>query len=156
MFVRFFSIVLLGAMACFPCFAEDEKVPLMDEEDLNFNLTEDAFGNKIEVEEVDEPPALKIDASRSLSQNLKQNSASDDFTQDVKERAGAAQNWVKNFFKSKDRKADSIQSLLKENKLKAKTRRSNAAVFDISGNGVDLVVIHPGEALLQLPFFFCL
>lgn len=41
-----------------------EKISVMDEEDLNFNLQEDAFGNKLNQKEV-----IKVDPSRSLSQN---------------------------------------------------------------------------------------
>lgn len=125
------TIGLFCLLCSTPSFAEDGALTVMDEDDLNFPVDEDAFGNKIEVEEVDEPEPVKINPSRSLSENFKQRDPFEDAKNDVKTTAGAAQNWIKKFFQ--DRKTDSIQKLLDENKLKANTKRSNAAVFDIAG-----------------------
>ncbi len=127
---------------------------LMDEDDLGFDITEDAFGNKVKTnsgmqnlsipavsvtntlsednEDTDVQP-VHIDASRSLSQNLKQTPQISLETPVVstlpKENA---QNWLKNLFKSKN-DSDSIKELMEENKKKTVKRRSNAAVFDIAG-----------------------
>ena len=60
---------------------------VMDEDDLNFPVDEDAFGNKIEVEEVDEPEPVKINPSRSLSENFKQRDPFEDAKNDVKPEA---------------------------------------------------------------------
>lgn len=118
-------------------FAQNEPVALVDDKDLQLDLTEDAFGNKLDARQttpdINVVPEMKIDTSRSLSQNLKQNEVRTEVVPVQKTKTETAQNWVKNLFKSKDRKSDSIQKLLDENKDKLKTRRSNAAVFDIAG-----------------------
>ncbi|MBR2300037.1 MAG: hypothetical protein IJ870_05645 [Alphaproteobacteria bacterium] len=147
MFIRFVFLILFSFFATLPCFAQDRELTVMDADDLNFNITEDAFGNKIEVEE-DSAAPVKVDTSRSLSQNLKQNPTIDELTSEVKDTAGAAQSWVKNLFKS-NKKSDSIQKLLDENKKKAKARRSNAAVFDISGVMLQMSYQQAEEQLLK-------
>jgi len=119
----------------------------MDKADLNFNLTEDAFGNKVDIADSTDQ-ALKIDTSRSLSQNFKDNAPTDESSLSVENKMGAAQNWVKNLFKS-DAKSDSIQKLLDENKAKAKNKRSNAAVFDVAGVMLQMSYAQAEEQLLK-------
>lgn len=127
---------------------------MMDEDDLGFDMTEDAFGNKLnedsdvpnlsiqpitvsdtsektEQNEYVEP--MTIDASRSLSQNLKKTPQQDTEPLIQTPKKENAQSWLKNLFKSNDSKSNSIQELLDENKKKTVKKRSNAAVFDIAG-----------------------
>lgn len=128
----------------------------MDEDDLGFDMTEDAFGNKLGQDSdmpnlsIDPIPTtvsdsdqnigdeevtdgqIILDPSRSLSQNLKQSPQLPEESFTSQKKKENAQNWLKNLFKSKD-KTDSIQELLDENKKKMLKRRSNAAVFDIAG-----------------------
>ncbi len=138
-------------LLCMPSFAKDGSLPVMDEEDLNFDLKEDAFGNKIEVEDDEEekPGIIEIDTSRSLSQNLKKNLPTEDIKSEVKETVGSAQNWVKNLFKGTKSQSESIQNLLSESQKRAKAKRSNAAVFDISGVMLQMSYQQAEEQLLK-------
>lgn len=145
MFVRFLFLICFSF--AFSSFAKDGEAPLMDKADLNFNLTEDAFGNKVDIADSTDQ-ALKIDTSRSLSQNFKDNAPTDESSLSVENKMGAAQNWVKNLFKS-DAKSDSIQKLLDENKAKAKNKRSNAAVFDVAGVMLQMSYAQAEEQLLK-------
>lgn len=136
-----FWVCLIASSACF---AQSKKINVMDEEDLNFNLKEDAFGNKIS-------PAIdvvKVDPSRSITQNLKQRDLRSSKRAADTEKGGTAQSWIKKFFES-DRKNDSIQKLLDENKAKANTRRSNAAVFDVAGVMLQMSYAQAEEQLLK-------
>ncbi len=137
--------ILLTAICCFFCFsvraqgAEQQispdiisNAPLMDEEDLDFDLTEDAFGNSL-VPEIDiEPQKTKIDTSRSLSQNLKQN-ATNSLTQEEEQQESqkGGKSWLGNLLQSDKKKSNSVKELMEESKNK--TKRSNASVFDIAG-----------------------
>ena len=143
-----FAALLCLLISAQPSLAQNKQMAVMDSDDLNFHLTEDAFGNKIDTQEDAAP--VKIDASRSLSQNLKRNDASPVKVQKpVQEKKETAQSWIKNLFKSKDRKSDSIQKLLDENKMKAKSRKSNAAVFDIAGVMLQMSYAQAEEQLLK-------
>lgn len=139
-------MILLGVfIASGPSFAASEKISVMDEEDLNFNLKEDAFGNKI-TPTID---VVKVDPSRSLSQNLKRGEVRGEAKRSGNdEKTGTAQSWIKKFFES-DRKNDSIQKLLDENKAKANARRSNAAVFDVAGVMLQMSLAQAEEQLLK-------
>lgn len=137
-------ILLSVFIASGPSFAASEKISVMDEEDLNFNLKEDAFGNKI-TPKID---VVKVDPSRSLSQNLKKGGGRDAKRSGNDEKAGTAQSWIKKFFES-DRKNDSIQKLLDENKAKANAKRSNAAVFDVAGVMLQMSLAQAEEQLLK-------
>jgi len=145
MFIRMFLFLILLSSSSF---AEEGALMAMDEEDLNFQMSEDAFGNKVEIEEDDKPHQVKLDTSRSLSQNLKENPTIDEIKSEAKSTVGAAQSWVKNLFKS-NRQSDTIQKLLEENKKKAKTRRSNASVFDIAGVMLQMSYTQAEEQLLK-------
>ena len=127
-------------------FAQDKQMTVMDSADLNFNITEDAFGNKLDVSKNEAP--VKVDTSRSLSQNLKQ-TAPEKVEKKEKAPTETAQSWIKNLFKGKGDKNDSIQKLLDENKLKAKSRKSNAAVFDIAGVMLQMSYAQAEEQLLK-------
>ncbi|MBO7097317.1 MAG: hypothetical protein J6W11_01595 [Alphaproteobacteria bacterium] len=126
-------------------FAQNKQMTVMDSDDLNFNITEDAFGNKLDLK--NEAP-VKVDTSRSLSQNLKQ-TAPEKVEKKEKAPTETAQSWIKNLFKGKGDKNDSIQKLLDENKLKAKSRKSNAAVFDIAGVMLQMSYAQAEEQLLK-------
>ncbi len=126
----------------------------MDEDDLGFDIKEDAFGNKVDAnqdmpnlsiepvrslqtsdidqDDEGEVNAPAIDTSRSLSENLKQAPQLSSEPSLPAPKKETAQNWLKNIFKSKN-DSDSIKELLEENKKKTAKRRSNAAVFDIAG-----------------------
>lgn len=139
-----FFMALLGLLiASNSSFAQNERISVMDEEDLNFNLKEDAFGNKLNQKE-----EISVDPSRSLSQNLKRTEKYEVEPKEIKEKKGTAQSWIKKFFES-DRKNDSIQKLLDENKAKAKARRSNAAVFDVAGVMLQMSYEQAEEQLLK-------
>lgn len=119
------------------------QTPVMDDEDLDFDLTEDAFGNTLEPE-TSEP---EIDASKSLSQNLKKNaSKSKKEEQKQSESKGSSQSWVGSLFKGKD-KSDSVKKLMEESQNKP--RRSNAAVFNVAGVMLKMSYPQAEEQLLK-------
>lgn len=143
-FITAFGLSLMTSTSI----AQNKEISVMDKEDLNFDLQEDAFGNKLDQKK----EVIRVDPSRSLSQNLKQSDGYEKTRSEVNEKAGAvkstAQSWIKKFFES-DRKNDSIQKLLDENKAKANARRSNAAVFDIAGVMLQMSFAQAEEQLLR-------
>jgi len=117
----------------------------MDEEDLNFNLKEDAFGNKL----TQETREVHVDTSRSLSENLKRGDSYERrYNNKTPKKSETAQSWIKSLFDS-GRKNDAIQQLLDENKAKANARRSNAAVFDVAGVMLQMSYAQAEEQLLK-------
>lgn len=141
----FYTAVVCLLVCSNQAFAQNKQMTVMDSDDLNFNITEDAFGNKLDLK--NEAP-VKVDTSRSLSQNLKQ-TAPEKVEKKEKAPTETAQSWIKNLFKGKGDKNDSIQKLLNENKLKAKSRKSNAAVFDIAGVMLQMSYAQAEEQLLK-------
>ena len=125
-------------------FAQSGQINVMDEEDLNFNLKEDAFGNKLNRSQ----EVITVDPSRSLSQNLKQSDSRSENYAKNEEKSGTAQSWIKKFFEG-SRKNDSVQKLLDENKAKMNARRSNAAVFDVAGVMLQMSYQQAEEQLLK-------
>lgn len=117
----------------------------MDEEDLNFDLKEDAFGNKLS----QNSKTIQVDTSRSLSENLKRGDSYERArSNNAPQKAETAQSWIKSLFNS-GRKNDAIQKLLDENKAKANARRSNAAVFDVAGVMLQMSYAQAEEQLLK-------
>ncbi|MBR6409237.1 MAG: hypothetical protein IKS23_03235 [Alphaproteobacteria bacterium] len=142
-------IFIFSFLFVFSSYAQDGNLPVMDEEDLNFDLKEDAFGNKVEIEVEPEKEPVKIDTRRSLSQNLKETVPTEEIKSEVKETVDSAQNWVKNLFKGSKGQSESIQNLLNESQKKSKIKRSNAAVFDISGVMLQMSYKQAEEQLLK-------
>ena len=139
---------LISFCFCFSSFAQEEKPVAIDEEDLNFDLTEDAFGNKIDIGVKPSSQPIEINTSKTLSENLKKNQKVKDTKKDTQSASGSAQSWVRNLFKG-SKKSDPIQNLMDENKNKSKARRSNAAVFDISGVMLQMSYDQAEEQLLK-------
>ncbi len=142
-------IFIFSFLFVFSSYAQDGNMSVMDEEDLNFDLEEDAFGNKVEIEVEPKKEPLKIDTRRSLSQNLKETAPTEEIKSEVKETVDSAQNWVKNLFKGSKGQSESIQTLLNESQKKSKVKRSNAAVFDISGVMLQMSYKQAEEQLLK-------
>ena len=109
----------------------EKQAPVMDEEDLGFDLTEDAFGNELVPDLEVEAPRPKVDASKSLSQNLKHNAKASETKEDKKEKEKSSSSWVGNLFKGNAKKSDEVKKLMEESQNRP--RRSNAAVFNIAG-----------------------
>ncbi|MBO4285293.1 MAG: hypothetical protein J5895_03580 [Alphaproteobacteria bacterium] len=119
------------------------QTPVMDDEDLDFDLTEDAFGNTLDPE-TSKP---EIDTSKSLSQNLKKNATkSNKEEQKSSESKESSQSWVGSLFKGKD-KSDSVKKLMEESQNKP--RRSNAAVFNVAGVMLKMSYPQAEEQLLK-------
>ena len=121
-------VVFISMMTPLTLFAE--PMPVIADEDLNFDMTEDAFGNKI-VPSVKENETIQVDTSRSLTQNFKENAQGQDEKTEKPEVKKSGESWVKSLFKGND-KSDSVKDLMAQQK-KAKAKRSNASVFDIAG-----------------------
>ncbi len=112
-------------------FAQNKTVPLIADEDLNFDITEDAFGNKI-TPSVIKQEDVQVDTSRSLTENLKENADSDEESDESPQQIKPqGESWVKTLFKS-NKQSEEAQKLMQENQIKKK-RRSNASVFDVAG-----------------------
>jgi len=130
--IYLFVSVLLLAM---PVFAQDQPL-LMDEEDLNFNLSEDAFGNTLRPNISDDD--IKVNPKQSLSQNLKNNTKEADVEPAPKPvdttsgKSDEGKTWVSGV-KSLFTGGDKSKELLDETKKFTKEKRSNASVFDIAG-----------------------
>lgn len=111
------------------------SAPLMDEADLNFSPTVDAFGEAVNLNP--EPTDIKVNTRQSLSENIK-NNAPDDMSQNSGGSNSSATSWVGQIIATAK---DSLQnSSAASNPLAAaleqgqgQNQRSNASVFDISG-----------------------
>ncbi len=124
------KLVLFVVMMAMPVFAQTRGVPLIADEDLNFDMTEDAFGNTIKPS-IKEGETIKVDTSQSLSENLKQKKSDDDEPKKEEKKSGG-ESWVKSLFKGGE-KSDSVKNLMEEKKKALQNKRSNASVFDIAG-----------------------
>jgi len=109
------------------CLAQARGVPVIADEDLDFNISEDAFGNKLSPT-VQQNKDISVDTSRSLSQNLKENA---NVEGDSSSKDSGGESWVKSLFKGGD-KSDKVKDLMVEQK-NTKPQRSNASVFDVAG-----------------------
>jgi len=123
-------LALFFVMISVPAFAQTRGLPLIADEDLNFNMTEDAFGNTIKPS-IKEGETIKVDTSQSLSENLKQSKSDDDEPKKEEKKSGG-ESWVKSLFKGGE-KSDSVKNLMEEKKKAIQNQRSNASVFDIAG-----------------------
>ena len=104
--------------------------PIMDEADLNFSPTIDAFGESVNLDS--EPTDIKVNTRQTLSDNIKSNAP------DGSQTVSQSPNWVSQIISTAK---DSIQNATNKNnpladvldQTQSQSKRSNASVFDISG-----------------------
>ena len=146
--MRIFFLAFLLTMTGFSASAQN-ALPMLDDEDLNFNLKTDAFGNKI-TQDPEHADRIKVDTTQSLSENLREN-APDGTVIKPQNIKGKAQNWVKELMDSapqvKGKNSDSLQDMVNQSKLQK--RASNASVFDIAGIMLRMSYEQAEEALTK-------
>lgn len=117
--------------------------PVMDEEDLNFSPTVDAFGEAVNLSSApimagnanSAENNVTVNTRQSLSENIKENAPSD-IQQDDNSASGTS--WVgqiistaKDSLKNSNQESNHLADMLAQSQ--GQNKRSNASVFDISG-----------------------
>lgn len=116
-----------------------QTMPIMDSEDLNFDMSVDAFGDEINLTQDNkyagtEPEKIKVDTSQSLTDNIKDNAPVGMIAISKPE---TSTNWVGQLISTaKETTADTkkpnpLANMLEQSKQK--NLRSNASLFDVSG-----------------------
>lgn len=125
------KVFLLVLMSVFirPVFAQEQNV-VIDPEDFDFDMTEDAFGNEL-------TPSLEqgsttLNTKASLTENLKNNAAAEE-GKSGSEESTETQNWVKSLFKGGGKNSSNVKELIGSTQVNVQKKRSNASVFDVSG-----------------------
>ena len=112
-----------------------DQAPIMDSADLNFNPEVDAFGEAVNLNNTENNIPIKVNTRQSLTDNIKENAPENIQDMNVPE---VNKNWVNQLITSAkdniENKADTVNPLASAmQQAQGQIKRSNAAVFDISG-----------------------
>lgn len=128
------------------------QAPIMDSADLNFNPEVDAFGEAVNLNaNATQDTPIKVNTRQSLTDNIKENAP--DNIQDMN-MPEVNKNWVnqlitsaKDNIENKNAAVNPLASAMEQ--AQGQVKRSNAAVFDISGVMLRMSYKQAEDALLK-------
>lgn len=128
-----------------------DQAPIMDSADLNFNPEVDAFGEAVNLNNTENNIPIKVNTRQSLTDNIKENAPENIQDMNVPE---VNKNWVNQLITSAkdniENKADTVNPLASAmQQAQGQIKRSNAAVFDISGVMLRMSYKQAEDALLK-------
>lgn len=127
------------------------QAPIMDSADLNFNPEVDAFGDAVNLNNDENNTPIKVNTRQSLTDNIKENAPENIQDMNMPE---INKSWVnqlitsaKDNIENKDGSVNPLASAMQQ--AQGQIKRSNAAVFDISGVMLRMSYKQAEEALLK-------